>query len=60
MESIKQNNKLINQMFREGTTCRNLEEVRRQVIEGKISFIEGKNCSRKLTEEEKKRLCNIF
>ena len=60
LESIKQNNKLINQMFREGTTCKNLEEVRREVMEGKLSFIEGKNCSKKLTKEEKDKLCNIF
>ena len=60
LESIKQNNKLINQMFREGTTCRNFEQFRREVMEGKISFIEGKNCSKTLTKEEKDRLCNIF
>ena len=60
LESIKQNNKLINQMFREGTTCRNFEEFRRQVMEGKISFIEGKNCSWQLTKEEKDKLCIIF
>ena len=47
-------------MFREGTTCKNLEEVRREVMEGKLSFIEGKNCSKKLTKEEKDKLCNIF
>ena len=60
LESIKQNNKLINQMFLEETTCRSLEEFRREVMEGKISFIEGKNCSKILTKEEKDRLCIIF
>ena len=60
LESIKQNNKLINQMFKEGTTCRNFEEFRREVMEGKISFIEGKGCSKTLTKEEKDRLCIIF
>jgi len=60
LESIKQNNKLINQMFLEGTTCRSFEEFRREVMEGKISFIEGKNCSKILTKEEKDRLCIIF
>ena len=60
LESIKQNNKLINQMFREGTTCRSFEEFRINVMQGKISFIEGKNCSKTLTKEEKDRLCVIF
>lgn len=60
LESIKQNNKLINQMLLEETTCRSLEEFRREVMEGKISFIEGKNCSKILTKEEKDRLCIIF
>ena len=60
LESIKQNNKLINQMFKEGTTCKSLEEFRRKVMEDKISIIEGKNCTIKLTEEEKKKLCIIM
>ena len=60
LESIKQNNKLINQMFKEGTTYKNLEEFRRKVMEDKISIIEGKNCTIKLTEEEKKNLCIIM
>ena len=60
LESIKQNNKLINQMFREGTTCRNFEEFKVQVMQGKISFVEGKNCGKKLTKEEKERICIIF
>ena len=60
LESIKQNNKLINEMFRSGTTCRSLEEFRREVMEGKISIIEGKNCKIKLTKDEKDKLCYIF
>ena len=60
LESIKQNHKLINQMFKEGTTCRTFEDFRREVMEGKISFIEGRNCSKILTEEEKNKLCVIF
>jgi hypothetical protein len=60
LESIKQNNKLINQMFKEGTTCKSLEEFRRKVMEDEISFIEGKNCTIKLTEEEKKSICIIM
>lgn len=60
LESIKKNNKLINQMFKNGTTCRSFEEFRREIMEGKISIIEGKNCSIKLTKEEKDKLCSIF
>lgn len=60
LETIKQNNKLINQMFRTGTTCRSLEEFRKQIMEGKISVIEGKNCTIQLTKEEKDKLCKIF
>ena len=60
LETIKQNNKLINQMFKEGTTCRSLEEFRRKVMEDEISFIEGKNCTIKLTEEEKINICIIM
>ena len=47
-------------MFREGTTCRNFEEFKVQVMQGKISFIEGKNCSKKLTKKEKDKICVIF
>ena len=47
-------------MFREGTAYRNFEEFKVQVMQGKISFIEGKNCCKKLTKEEKDRLCVIF
>ena len=60
LEIMKKNNKLINQMFREGTTCRDFESFRKEVMEGRISFIEGKNCSKTLTKEEKDRLCPIF
>lgn len=60
LESLKQNNKLINQMFKSGTTCRSFEEFRREIMEGKISIIEGKNCTIKLTKEEKDKLCHIF
>ena len=47
-------------MFREGTTFRNLEQLKREVMEGKISFIEWKNYSKTLTKEEKDKFCNIF
>ena len=60
LESIKKNNKMINQMFREGTTCRDFETFRKEVMEGRISFIEGRNCSKTLTKEEKDRLCIIY
>lgn len=60
LESIKQNNKLINEMFRNRTTCRSLEEFRREVMEGKISIIEGKNCKITLTKDGKDKLCHIF
>ena len=60
LESIKQNNKLLNQMFRNGTTCRTLEQFRKEVMEGKISVIEGKNCKIKLTKEEKDKICRLF
>ena len=59
LESLKQNNKLINQMFKTGTACRTLEEFRREIMTGRISIIEGKNCSIKLTDEDKKN-CSIF
>ena len=60
LEIIKQNNKLINEMFKNGTTCRSFEQFRREILEGKISIIEGKNCKIKLTKEEKDKLCVIF
>ena len=60
LETIKQNNKLINQMFKNGTTCRTLEQFRKEVMEGKISVIEGKNCKIKLTKEEKDKICRLF
>ena len=60
LESIKQNNRLINQMFKEGTSCKNFEEFKRKVMEGNISFVEGKNGSKQLTDEGKNSLCIIF
>ena len=60
LETIKQNNRLINQMFKQGTDCQNFEEFKRKVMEGNISFVEGKNCRVKLTNEDKNRLCIIF
>jgi len=60
LETMKKNNKLINDMFKTGTTCRSFEQFRREIMEGKISVIEGKNCSIKLTKEEKEKICNIF
>ena len=59
LELLKQNNKLINEMFRTGTTCRTLEQFRREIMEGRISIIQGKNCTIKLTDEDKKN-CSIF
>ena len=59
LEFLKQNNKLINEMFKTGTTCRSLEDFRREIMEGRISIIQGKNCSIKLTDEDK-RNCLIF
>ena len=59
LESIKQNRILLEQMINEGTTCKNFEEMKRDVIGGIISFIQGKNCSKKLTKEEKDKLCII-
>ena len=46
-------------MFKTGTACRTLEEFRREIMTGRISIIEGKNCSIKLTDEDKKN-CSIF
>ena len=46
-------------MINEGTTCKNFEEIKRDVIGGIISFIQGKNCSKKLTKEETDKLCII-
>ena len=59
LKSLKQNYKLINQMFKTGTTWRTLEEFRKEIMEGRISKIQGKKCSIKLTEEDK-RDCSIF
>ena len=59
LEFLKQNNKLINEMFKTGTTCRSLEDFRREIMEGRISIIQGKNCTIKLTDEDKKN-CSIF
>ena len=43
LESIKQNRRLLEQMINEGTTCKNFEEIKRDVIGGIINFIQGKN-----------------
>ena len=42
LEFVKQNNKLINEMFRTVTTCRMLEQFRREIMEGRINIIQGK------------------
>ena len=60
LESLKQNNKLINDMFKKGTACNTLEEFRRQIMEGRISVVEGKNCKIELTKEMRKKFCGIF
>ena len=60
LEIMKKNNKLINDMFKNGTTCRTFEVFRKEILEGKISIIEGKNCSIKLTKEEKDKFCKIL
>ena len=59
LESIKENRRLVEQMINAGTTCRNLEELKREVIERRISFIEGKNYNQQLTKEEKDKPCII-
>ncbi len=59
LELLKQNNKLINEMFKTGTTCRTLEQFRKEIMEGRISILQGKNCTIKLTDEDKKS-CSIF
>ena len=59
LELLKQNYKLINQMFKTGTACKTLEEFRREIMAGRISIIEGKNCTIKLTDEDRKK-CSIF
>ena len=59
LELIKENRRLVEQMINAGTTFRNFEELKREVIERRISFIEGKNYNQKLTKEEKDKLCII-
>lgn len=60
LKNMKENHKLINKMFKEGTTIRDFDEFRKKVLEGKISVIKNINCDIKLTKEEKDKLCNIF
>lgn len=59
LELIKENRRLVEQMINAGTTFRNFEELKREVIERRISFIERKNYNQKLTKEEKDKLCII-
>ena len=59
LKNMKENHKLINKMFKEGTTIRDFDEFRRKVMEGKISVIKNINCNIKLTKEERDKLCNI-
>ena len=54
LESIKKNIRLLEQMINEGTTCKNFEKIKREVIGGII-----RNSSKKLTKEEKDKLCII-
>ena len=44
LELLKQNNKLINQLCKIGTTYRALKEFRREIMDGRKSIIKGKNC----------------
>ena len=60
LESLKENHKLFNKIFKNGTACQDIEEFRRKIMEDKINILEGKNCAIKLTTEEKNRLCLIF
>ena len=60
LESLKENHKLFNKIFKNGTACQDIEEFRRKIMEDKINILEGKGCAIKLTTEEKNRLCLIF
>ena len=56
LESIKQNKELVEQIFLISTNCRNFDELKSKIISGEISFVKDK----KLTKEEKEKLCVIF
>ena len=56
LESIKQNKELVEQIFLVSTNCRNFDELKSKIISGEISFVKDK----KLTKEEKEKLCVIF